>query len=197
MVILLKNKPKLIIVEGAQGSGKSTICRHMREKMTSTLLLSLSGVADKTKEGAWKSYEYHSAFLNTLFDISNCGLNTILERSYLSERVYAKLGIKPYTFEEQTKALNCRLRFLATKYDVHLFILTCAESEYEARLQRDKGSYVGFSVQSSLDQQDAYLSELKNIEETYPSINCYVVDNTTLTAEETAEHLISTVLQKK
>ena len=77
MVTLLKNKPKLIIVEGAQGSGKSPICRHMREKMTSTLLLSLSGVADKTKDGAWKSYEYHSAFLNTLFDISNCGLNTI------------------------------------------------------------------------------------------------------------------------
>lgn len=187
------SKPKLIIVEGAQGSGKSTICRELREQMTSTTLISLSGTSDKSKGGAWKCYEYHSAILNTLFDISHCGLNTILERSHLSERVYCELGYKPYTFIEQAKNLNAKLRFLATKYDVHIFVLTCAKSEYEKRLQRDKGSYIGFSVESSLKQQDAYLLELKNIEESYPSISCYVVDNTTLTAKETADYLISTI----
>ena len=45
------NKPKLIIIDSAQASGKSTVCNHLREQMTSTNLLSLSGVADKTITG--------------------------------------------------------------------------------------------------------------------------------------------------
>ena len=189
----MKNKPKLIIVDGAQGVGKSSVSRALREKMTSTLLFSLSGVADKTKSGAWKSYEYHSSILNTIFDISRCDLNVILERSHLSERVFCKLGFKPYTFEEQTKALNARIKFLTVNYDVHVVILTCNKSEYAERLKREKGEYFEFNVQSSLDQQESYLLELATIEETYPAVHCHVVDNTTLSAEETANYLISTI----
>ena len=52
------NRPKLIIVEGANGVGKSTVSNHLREQMTSTNLLSLSGVADKTITGSTKSEIY-------------------------------------------------------------------------------------------------------------------------------------------
>ena len=37
-------KPKLIFIEGACGSGKSTICRELREKMKYTTLLDLSAI---------------------------------------------------------------------------------------------------------------------------------------------------------
>ena len=74
------NKPKLIIVEGANGVGKSTVSDYLREQMTSTNLLSLSGVADKTITGSTKSEIYHHQVLDMIRNTSKCSLNYILCR---------------------------------------------------------------------------------------------------------------------
>ena len=44
----MTNKPKLIFIEGCQASGKSSICRELREKMKYSTLLYLSAIEDKT-----------------------------------------------------------------------------------------------------------------------------------------------------
>ena len=47
-------KPKLIIVEGAQGVGKGTVTNMLREKVPYSTLMRLSGIKDKTKETGLK-----------------------------------------------------------------------------------------------------------------------------------------------
>ena len=190
-----KDKPKLIIIEGAQGCGKSTISRILREKMTSTQLLSMSGNKDLSQGGKDKSFIQHSRTYSYIFDLRNADLNMILERSHLSETIYARLGYKPYSFDEANDfILEYHLNDTLSKfYDISIFILVADEREYEKRLVRDKGSYVGFCVEGSMKQQDEYLMELKNIEEKYPNIDCYVVDTIGYEAEEIADFIIKTI----
>lgn len=188
-------KPKLFIIEGGQGSGKSSVARLLREKMTSTQLLSMSGNKDLSEGGKEKSFIQHSRTYSYIYDLRNADLNMILERSHLSETVYSRLGYKPYSFDEANDfILDYHLNDILSKfYDISIFILVADEKEYEKRLVRDKGSYVGFCVEGSMKQQDEYLLELKRIEETYPSINCYVVDTVGYNAEEIADFIIKTV----
>ena len=60
-------KPKLIYVLGGQGTGKSTICHQLRDKLSYTTLLDLSAVEDKTKSGERAMFKYHDNILQ-MFD---------------------------------------------------------------------------------------------------------------------------------
>ena len=42
-------RSKVIIVEGPQGAGKTTLTNRLRELITSTNLIRMSGVKDKTE----------------------------------------------------------------------------------------------------------------------------------------------------
>ena len=44
-------KNKLIIVEGPQGTGKTTLTNYLREKLSGSNLYRLSGQKDKSKKG--------------------------------------------------------------------------------------------------------------------------------------------------
>ena len=79
------SKPKLIIVEGAIGSGKSSLSRLLRENMKHTTLLSLSSIGDNTD---FNYFSYHANILNLALELRGNNQNIILERSFISNRVY-------------------------------------------------------------------------------------------------------------
>lgn len=183
-------KSQLIIVEGPQGSGKSSISRLLREKMLSTNLISLSGISDKTESGSTKSFHYHAAVLDMLFDCGKSGLNFVFDRSYLSEKVYCNLGYKPYTFQHQTDLLADKLNLLNAYYDIYFIILTTNEETYHERLKRDKAEYMKFSSENSIKQQNEYIDELANLTANYPSINGMVLTTTGKTPEQMVEYIL-------
>lgn len=185
------NRPKLIIVEGSQASGKSTIADFLREQMTSTNLLSLSGVADKTITGATKSEIYHHQVLDMIRNTSKCSLNYILCRSFMSEKVYCNLGIKPYSFQREYDVLVEALNNLTVHYDVYFFVLVADTNAYEERLKRNKGEYVKFSVDNSLRQQEQYVAELVKLRESAPCVECRFVSTMNRTSEETAQSIMN------
>ena len=171
-------KNKVIIVEGAQGVGKGTITNILREQMPYTNLLRLSGTSDKSKDGLKKVYNIRHTEICYLMETAGCDINYILDRSHLSEAVYCKLGYKNYYFEQETKSLNAHLNHLTKHYDVHVIVLTAYPHDFSFRLRRDKPEFLDlkFDSQNSLNQQNAYLSELKALQRDYPAINCHEVN---------------------
>lgn len=188
-------KNKVIIIEGAQGVGKGTITNILREQMPYTNLLRLSGTSDKTAEGKNKVYNIRVAELDMIRNSRFCDINFILDRSYLSEVVYCKIGYKDYTFEEESLNLNNFLNELTNYYDVYVIVLTATPEEFEKRLKRDKPEFLNlkFNPDSSIRQQEAYLEEMRNLKRTYPAINCYEVPTSGRDPYDIAYDILSVV----
>ena len=62
-------KEKIIIVEGPQGAGKTTITDYLRNTLPYTNLYRLSGISDSTKAGLEKVNKYYET-LNLAYFIS-------------------------------------------------------------------------------------------------------------------------------
>ena len=107
-------KPKLIIVEGAIGSGKSSLAHNLRENMKNTTMLSLSSIGNDDKNN---SYMYHANMLNMIMDSRTFNSNFILCRSFISNEVYNRLGKKDYDNSENFQLLAYKLEVLQYYYD--------------------------------------------------------------------------------
>lgn len=156
-------KPKLIFIEGCQASGKSTICKELREKMKYSTLMDLSAIEDKTESGERAMYKYHSSILDMFDDTKYCGMNYVVCRSFMSEKIYCNLGYKPYTFEQYYRVLVKELEYLTKWYDVYFILLTTNQYDLSIRLKRDKAEYHKFSVENSLAQQEEYQKEFRKL----------------------------------
>lgn len=174
-------RPYILIIEGAQGCGKSTVCREIREQMKYVTLLDLSAIGDKTKEAEDKMFKYHNQILD-MFDYTKfCGMNYVCCRSFLSERIYCNLGFKPYSFDRYNGILINNLDYLTKWYDVHLILLTATKEELEIRLNnRDKFAYQKFSVENSLMQQEQYQKEFRELAKKKTDIKVYEMENNNL-----------------
>lgn len=168
-----RTKPFLLIIEGAQGAGKGTISTAIRNKVTCTNLISLAGLPiSSSKELVYRT---RLAELDMLKDIGTSGLNIVMDRSFLSDRVFQLLGKKPYTaheFDEYFYELLKKLRALSDYYDIHIVLLTASrEAYYERHKKRmDKPVYenLDFSAGNSVLQQYTYsqlFKELKRFKE--------------------------------
>lgn len=173
-------KPQIIFIEGSQGVGKTTVANLLRENMPYTNLLRLSGIKDKTEEAQVKIHQIHKSILRLLAANKECGMNYILDRSFMSEKVYCNLGYKPYDFISQSFSLMHRLKPLTKYYDIHFIVLTASEEEFYNRLNREKPTYsdVEFDYNNSMLQQEEYIKELKVLENEVNDINCHVIDTT-------------------
>ena len=153
-------KPKLIIVEGSQGTGKTTTTNYLREQMLNTNLLRLSGMKHKGDDANVFSFWYHYNVLDMILRNTFTEMSWVLDRSFISDYVYAQIGYKDYPFEEEFKRLSHGLNILSTEYDVYVIILTASEDVFKTRLCRDKAAYEEFSVESSIKQQKEYLKAI-------------------------------------
>lgn len=174
------DKPKLIYILGCQGSGKSTICKELRDKLSYTTLLDLSAVEDKSESGQQAMFKYHNNILQMFDNTKFCGMSWLCCRSFICEHVFCSLGYKEYDFEKYYRVLIKELEYLSRWYDVYIFLITAQEEDLEIRLQRDKFAYNPFSVKNSLVQQEQYHKEMQRLARDTEDIKLFEIENDNL-----------------
>lgn len=167
-------KDTIIIVEGPQGAGKTTFTNYLREKMSCTDLYRLAGVKDKGESGFERSKERYYTLLNYIENNKN--INMIFDRTFFSEEIYTRLGYKPYSFKETYNELLTRLDNM--DFEIYLVVLYLQDtSEYEKRIEREKHQYQKFDIQSSIEQQTAYLELSEEVEKSCKNIKVIRFNN--------------------
>ena len=163
---------KLIVIEGAQGAGKTTITDYIRYSLSCTNLYRLSGTRDSSPTGLEKSISMYEILLDYIKKLENTSVNLLFDRTFFTEEVYCRLGKKQYSFtEEYNKLLE---RFSKLDFDIYYVTLYLDdESKYAERLERSgKAVYESskFGVENSITQQKEYLKMSKEIDKKYPKI---------------------------
>lgn len=169
---------KLIIVEGPQGAGKTTITDFIRYKVPYTNLYRLNGTADSSPTGREKSKEMYHDLVDYIEKLQNKSIHLLFDRTFFTEEVYCRLKFKEYTFTDIYEELLQRLN----QMDFEIYYITLYlsdEEEFERRLQRDKKAevkYAKFQKESSVKQQETYLELADEIEEKAPRIHVIRID---------------------
>lgn len=170
---------KIIIVEGAQGAGKTTMTDYIRHTIPYTNLYRLSGTADSSSTGREKSEKMYYDLVDYIEKLQNMSINLLFDRTFFTEEIYCRLGFKEYKFTDIYEKLLDRL----AKMDFDIYYITLYlgdENEFENRLNRAgkaKNKYAKFDKQSSVNQQNAYLKMADEIAEKYPNIHVEKIDN--------------------
>lgn len=170
---------KLIVVEGAQGAGKTTITDYLRNSVKYTNLYRLCGTSDSSISGLKKAEEMYIDLIDYIKKLENKSINLLFDRTFFTEENYCRLGLKEYSFTEvYNKLLD---GFSKLDFDIYYITLYLSdESLYEKRLQREgkvEPKYAKFNVSNSIKQQNTYLEMSKEIKEKYSSIKTIEIDN--------------------
>lgn len=169
---------KIIIVNGAQGSGKTTVTDYLRFKMNYTNLYRLCGTSDSSPAGKIKATEMYNNLLDYIENMQNMSINLLFDQIYFTEEVYDRLGFKEYTFTDVYEKLNERL----SKFDFDIYVITLYLSdtnEFETRLLREgkhNMKYAKYNSDSSIKQQNTYLEIAEELKK-YSNINVVNIDN--------------------
>lgn len=170
---------KLIIVEGAQGAGKTTITDYIRHSLKYTNLYRLCGISDSTLEGKKKTTDMYIDLLEYMEKMQNKNINLLFDRTFFSEENYCRLGKKEYSFTDVYERLLERF----SKLDFEIFYITLYledESLFEKRLDREGKAvpdYAKFATENSIKQQREYLKMADEIEQSYKNINVIRIKN--------------------
>lgn len=178
------------ILEGARGTGKSTISFKLRQKIGETTLINFTGFNEEGFDGKMKSYDYYSAFMKLLYELKNHDSKMVFDRFFFSERVFSEL-YKDYDFSQLYELLSSSLVGLAYEgVKINIFFFTIDdENELKSRLTRDKIPFgkVEESVTQSMLQQELYKKVFSDFEKhtsNVPNINVHTIDTTYKTLEE-------------
>lgn len=170
---------KIVIVEGPQGVGKTTITDFLRHSMKYTNLYRLSGTSDSSKEGLKKSKIMYENLLNYMKTLENLNINLLFDRTFFTEENYCRLGFKEYSFTEVYNELVQKLSEL--DFDIYYITLYLEdENLFEQRLKRDGKAtvkYAKFEKESSVKQQNTYLEMADELAKKYPKIHVYKIEN--------------------
>ena len=163
---------KLIVVEGAQGAGKTTVTDYLRYSLSYTNLYRLSGTSDSTKTGLQKAKEMYETLLDYIKKLENLSINLVFDRTFFTEENYCRLEKKEYSF---TNVYNELLeKFSNLDFDIYYVTLYLENEElYKERLSRDgKATFATskFGVENSINQQRVYLEMAEEIKNKCPNI---------------------------
>lgn len=187
---------KLIIVNGAQGSGKTTVTDYLRYKMSYTNLYRLSGTSDSSPAGKEKATKMYDDLLDYMEKLQNMSINLLFDQIYFTEEVYDRLGFKEYTFTDVYERLNKRLSNL--NYDIYIITLYLSNTdEFTKRLARDGKhniKYAKYNAESSINQQNVYLEISEELKK-YPNINVINIDN--CQSEDEVKKQLDDILRNK
>lgn len=170
---------KLIVIEGPQGAGKTTITDFLRYSLSYTNLYRLCGTSDNTPTGKQKAEDMYVDLLEYLKKMENKSINLVFDRTFFTEENYCRLGKKQYTFTDAYEKLLENF----SKLDFEIYYITLYlkdESLYNERLSREgKAVFQGsnFEAQNSINQQRVYLEMAEEIKEKYPNINVINIAN--------------------
>lgn len=170
---------KIIIVEGAQGAGKTTITDFLRYAIKYTNLYRLTGTSDSSEEGKRKATVMYKNLLSYMKTLENLNINLLFDRTFFTEEIYCRLGFKEYSFTDVYEELLEEL----SKMDFDIYYITLYledESLFEERIKREGKAvpdYAKFKAESSINQQRAYLKMAEEVKAKYPNINVVNIEN--------------------
>lgn len=172
----MKNRGNIIIIEGPQGVGKSTMANFLRDNLASSNLYRLTGIKDKTKTGYDKNKRMYLNLLNYMEELEDTELNLIFDRTFFTEQVYCLLGFKEYKFDDVYERLVQKLN--ALDFNIYYVVLYLNNTSiYEKRLKRQHHQYQAFSIESSVNQQNTYLKLADNLKEANINVLKIATDN--------------------
>ena len=184
---------KIVILEGARGTGKSTITRALRDSMTNTVAVNFCGNNANTLEGRDATYKHYDNFLSFLANenFDDTPFNYLFDRTFFSELVYSNL-YKDYDFARHYDILLKRLNTLASssRNEVIVIHLTTGKDELERNLMRaDKADLFGEKkfaddVYKSIDQDAEYRKVFGYAKHGAPNIKFREADLRGLSLEE-------------
>ena len=170
---------KLIVVEGPQGAGKTTITDFLRHSLSYTNLYRLCGTSDSTPTGKKKAEDMYVDLLEYMKKMENKSINLVFDRTFFTEDNYCRLGKKQYSFTDvYEKLLEDFSKLDFETYYITLYLSD--ESLYNERLNREgKAVFQGskFEASNSINQQRMYLKMAEEIKEKYPNINVVNIAN--------------------
>ena len=170
---------KLIVVEGPQGAGKTTVTDFLRYSLSYTNLYRLCGTSDSSKEGKKKAEEMYINLLEYIKKMENKSINLVFDRTFFTEENYCRLGKKDYTFTDVYE--NLLEEFSKLDFEIYYITLYLNDVEkYNARLDRkDKATFKNskFEAENSINQQKVYLEMAEEIKEKYPNIKVKNIQN--------------------
>lgn len=170
---------KLIVVEGAQGVGKTTVTDFLRHSLSYTNLYRLSGTSDSSIEGKKKSEEMYYDLLDYMKKLENKSINLVFDRTFFTEENYCRLGKKEYDFTDVYEKLL--KEFSDLDFEIYYITLYLKDTnQYAKRLDRKEKAvikYATFEAENSIKQQEVYLEMAKEIKEKYPKINVINLQN--------------------
>lgn len=170
---------KLIVVEGPQGAGKTTITDFLRHTLPYSNLYRMSGTADSTVAGKKKAEDMYVDLIEYIKKMENKSINLIFDRTFFTEENYCRLGVKQYSFTDVYEKLLDE--FANLDFEIYYITLYLEnENEYVERLKRDgKAVFKGaeFKAENSKKQQKIYLEMADEIKEKYPNVNVLNVAN--------------------
>ena len=170
---------KLIVVEGAQGAGKTTVTDFLRHSLSYTNLYRLSGTSDSSIEGKKKSEEMYYDLLDYMKKLENKSINLVFDRTFFTEENYCRLGKKEYEFTDVYEKLL--KQFSNLDFEIYYITLYLKDTnQYAKRLDRKEKAvikYATFEAENSIKQQEVYLEMAKEIKEKYPKINVINLQN--------------------
>ena len=185
---------KLIVVEGAQGAGKTTVTDFLRYSLSYTNLYRLCGTSDSSAEGKKKAEDMYINLLEYIKKMENKSINLVFDRTFFTEENYCRLKYKEYSFTDVYEELLDDF----AKLDFEIYYITLYledESLYTQRLKRENKAvpkYAKFEAEKSINQQKVYLEMSDEIEKKYPNIHCLKIENSKdleLTKQELKEKI--------
>lgn len=170
---------KLIVVEGPQGAGKTTVTDYLRNTLSGTNLYRLSGTSDSSINGKSKASEMYYDLMDYTKKLENKSINLIFDRTFFSEENYCRLGKKDYTFTDVYEVLLEKFSELDFElYYINLYLEDT--SIYEKRLKRENKAdvkYAKFSLDNSLKQEEVYKLMSNEIKDKYKNVSVLDLDN--------------------
>ncbi len=170
---------KIIVVEGPQGAGKTTITDFLRHTLPYSNLYRMSGTADSTVAGKKKAEDMYVDLIEYIKKMENKSINLIFDRTFFTEENYCRLGVKQYSFTDVYEKLLDE--FANLDFEIYYITLYLEnENEYVERLKRDgKAVFKGaeFKAENSKKQQKIYLEMADEIKAKYPNVNVLNVAN--------------------
>jgi len=185
---------KLIIVEGPQGAGKTTVTDFIRHGLKYTNLYRLYGTSDSSPAGKQKAEDMYYDLLDYIKKLENKSINLLFDRTFFTEEIYCRLNFKEYKFTDVYEKLL--EKFSKLDFDIYYITLYLEDTNlFTTRLQRDKKAvvdYAKFNIQSSINQQEQYLKMADEILSKYSNIKVFKVSNDT--NEEELKNKIKNIL---